>query len=87
MLLATQQLHPAGLDRIDFDGALGEAADILGVPASVLRSDQELATVRAAKAQVQEQAAQLAAMQSVAESAGAAAPMVAAISKAQGNGG
>ena len=87
MLLATQQLHPAGLDRIDFDGALGEAADILGVPASVLRSDQELATVRAAKAQVQEQAAQLAAMQSVAQAAGQAAPMVSAISKAQGNGG
>jgi hypothetical protein len=84
MLIAIQQLHPAALDTIDFDKALAVSADIMGVPASVLRGESELAQVRAAKMQAQQEAAQLAGMQAIAESAGKAAPMVKALQPQNG---
>jgi hypothetical protein len=84
MLIAVQQLHPASLDTIDFDKALAVSADIMGVPPSVLRGAEELAQVRAAKMQAQQEAAQLAQMQAIAQAAGQAAPMVKALQPTTG---
>lgn len=86
MLLAVQQLHPAGMDKVDFDRALDVTAEVMGVPPSILRTERELREVRAAKVQAQQEAAQLSAMGAVAEAAGNAAPMVKALQPQNGGG-
>lgn len=61
--------HPEALDRIDFDKAMPDVGEVLGVPATWIVSDEELVAIR--QQQAQEQAAQQAAAV-VPEAAGAA---------------
>ncbi len=49
------QFDPGVIDKIDFDQAVDEAAEILDVPTSIIRSDDDVAEVRAAKQQVMNQ--------------------------------
>lgn len=66
------QVWPQVTDKFDADAALEEAGDMLGTPAKVLRSGDELDAVRQARAQ-QESAAQAAASAGpIAQAAGAA---------------
>ena len=50
------QLDPTILDRIDSDAAIKKHSDLLGLPADLLRSDDELAALRQARQQAQQQA-------------------------------
>ena len=56
-----------------------QATAMLGVPAKILRSNEEVAEIRNQRAQAEAQAAQLAQAQQEANIAQAAAPMVKAI--------
>lgn len=49
--------NPAVLDKVDFDQTVDEYGEAVGVPASIVRSDDAVAKIRADRAQ-QEQAAQ-----------------------------
>jgi hypothetical protein len=64
------QLDPGVLDRFDLSEAVQKYAELYGVPAKVIRSDQEVAQIREAKAQAQVQQAK-AAMQMQEMGAGA----------------
>lgn len=61
------QTHPEALDKLDADQAIDEYGDITGIPANILRSDDEVQAIRQARAEAQQQAAQ-------AEQAAALAP-------------
>jgi hypothetical protein len=50
------QLDPGILDRIDSDAVLKKHADLLGLPADMMRTDKELEGVRQAKQQAAQQA-------------------------------
>lgn len=54
-------LAPAVLDKVDFDQAVDEFANDVGVPPAIVRSDDQVAKLREAK-QAQQQQAQMAAM-------------------------
>lgn len=54
------QLDPRAMDKLDTDQAIDVYADMLGADPSIIRADDDVAALRAARAQ-QEQAAQLAA--------------------------
>jgi len=54
-------VNPAALDKINFDEAVDEYGYRAGAPAKLIRSDKEVAAIRAQRQQ-QEQAAQMAAM-------------------------
>jgi hypothetical protein len=60
---------PALLDKIEWDNALDVVATALGTPARVVRSNDEVAAIRQARAQAQAQAAQLEAMKEGAQAA------------------
>lgn len=64
--------QPTVFDKIDFDQSADEYADALGVPASVVRSDEQVAEIREDRAQQQQQAQLAAAAQPVAQAAKAA---------------
>lgn len=51
------QTHPEALDKLDADQAMDEYGDITGIPANILRSDDEVQAIRQARAQQQQQAA------------------------------
>lgn len=53
------QLSPAALDKLDLDQLVDEYADSLGVPPATVRPDEEVAAMRADRAQQQQQQAQL----------------------------
>lgn len=61
------QLNPAALDKLDVDQAMDEMGNMLGVPAGVIRSDDEVKVIRderkQAQAAAQQQQAMLAATQ------------------------
>lgn len=63
------QFEPAVLDKIDFDAAVDEIGDSLDIPASILRTDDELDIIRDAKAQQQQLQATAQGAQQVAETA------------------
>lgn len=52
------QLDPSVLDRFDLSEAVQKYAELYGVPAKIIRSDQETAQIREARAQAQAQQAQ-----------------------------
>lgn len=54
-------MNPAALDKVDFDQTIDEYADAMGIPPRMIRSDDDVAADRDAKAQ-QQQATQAAAM-------------------------
>lgn len=64
---------PSVLDKLDFDQCVDELAATAGVPARVLRSDEEVAERRTA---AQEQAAQMQAPEQIAKLAGAVSSVV-----------
>lgn len=51
-------VKPEALDKVDIDQALDEIAKGLGTPGSVIRSDEDVAKLREARAAAQQQAAQ-----------------------------
>jgi hypothetical protein len=63
------QMAPEVLDKLDADQAMDEYARMLGVPASVVRSDEAVAELRQARAQQQQQAQQMAAASQMAQAA------------------
>ena len=70
VLPAVQAMQdPALLDKIEWDNALDVVATALGAPARVVRSNDEVAAIRQARAQAQAQAAQLEAMKEGAQAA------------------
>ena len=70
------------LDNFDLDDAARDQSQIVGLPASYLRSVQERDAVRAQRGQMQRQQQEMAMMSQVAESAGKAAPALTAVSQA-----
>jgi len=48
------QVNPAVLDIVDFDNAADELADIRGVPERLMKSDEDIAAVRDARAKAQQ---------------------------------
>lgn len=58
---------PEVLDKIDFDEAVDITADITGLNPKVIRDDDEVQQIREGRAQLQEQAAQLQALQASAD--------------------
>lgn len=56
------QINPAILDKANFDQLADEYADAVGVSPKVNRSDEEVAEIRAAKAQAEQAQAQMMAM-------------------------
>ena len=72
----TAQIDPSVLDNIDFDKAVQHYVDDLGAPASIVRSEEDVRSLREqraqAQAQAQQQAQAQAAVQSVSDLSGAA---------------
>lgn len=68
-------LNPGVLHKIDFDQAVDEMADAIGVPPKIIRSDEEVADMRAEEAKKAAQQEQMMMMQQMAATAkdGAAA--------------
>jgi len=79
-------LFPDILDRLDPQLTADGIFDLRGVPAKWLRSDEELAQFRAAKAQQHQQELAMANAQQAAETIGKAGPGVKALSEARGGG-
>lgn len=63
------QAWPEVKDKIDADQAIDDYADRMGVPANLIRDDEEVEGMRAARAQAQQQAAQAEMMASSANAA------------------
>jgi len=53
------EVHPEALDKVDFDQTIDEYGDMVSVPQGVVRSDDDVAAIRAERAK-QQQAAQAA---------------------------
>jgi hypothetical protein len=77
------QIDPAIGDNLDGDKMLKYVMDIYGVPGKLLHKDQEVSEKREARANAQEQAAQEAQGQAVANQIGAAGPAIAQLQQAQ----
>jgi hypothetical protein len=73
------QLDPGIFDYIDMDGLVKFITRTIGVPASVLRAEGEVTSMREARAEQQAQQAQLDQASQVADAAGAAAPALKAV--------
>lgn len=71
-LIQEAQVNPNSLDTYDWDGAAAERGKLLGVPAKLLRSADEIAAVRDARQKAQQAAAAAAAMNTGAQSFAAA---------------
>jgi hypothetical protein len=78
MLLVVQELaqaqgaagvHPDVLDKFNTDQAIDEVGTDWGIPASIIRSDDEVAAIRQQRAQAQAQAQKLAAMEQMSQTA------------------
>lgn len=54
-------LYPAALDKVDFDQAIDEYADISGTPARMIRSDDAVAALRKSRAEAEAQEKNMAA--------------------------
>ena len=79
LMTPLSQLDPGIMDYVDSDGISKHLIKILGVPATAVRGDREVAMMRAQRQEQQaEQAEQMQLMQT-AEAAGNAAPMVRAV--------
>lgn len=64
-------VNPEVLDKIDFDQALDEYTDIQGLPPGIVRSDEDVAKVRASRAQQQQMQAIAASAQPLQQAAAA----------------
>jgi hypothetical protein len=66
---AQMQMPPTALDKLDIDQALDEYREMTGAPPSIIRSDDQVDRLRAARAQQQAQAQRAAAVQQAAGTA------------------
>ena len=78
MLAPLSQVNPTVFDYVDMDGLAKYIIRVLGVPASTIKSDQQVAQEREARQQQQQMAEQQEALQT-AEAAGKAAPALKAL--------
>jgi hypothetical protein len=78
IMLQIGQVAPV-TDFLDADGLVRYIAETTGIPATVLRSDEQVAEVRRQQAQVQAQQAQMQQAMQTAEAAGAVAPLIKAV--------
>jgi len=78
------QGQPAPLDVLKIDDAMMEAAEVWGVRASVLRSDEELEALKEAKAEDAQAAARAEAQRADAQALGSAAPALKVMGENQG---
>ncbi len=62
-------VHPDVLDKFNTDQAIDEIGTDWGIPATIIRSDEEVAAIRAQRAQAQAQAQKLQAMESMTQAA------------------
>lgn len=74
IIVGIAQLDPSVVDNIDYDKAVLLAGEILGVSAKLLRDPDQVKRMRDARAKQQQQEKQLAAVSTIAEAAGKAAP-------------
>ena len=79
MLAPLSQVNPAVFDYVDMDGLAKYVIRILGVPASTIKSDQQVAQEREARQQMQQQMAEQQEALQTAEAAGKAAPALKAL--------
>jgi hypothetical protein len=79
LMTPLSQLDPSIMDYVDSDGISRHLIKILSVPATAVRGDQEVAVLRAQRAQQQAAMAEQQQLMQTAEAAGNAAPMVRAI--------
>ena len=79
LMTPLSQLDPSIMDYVDSDGISRHLIKILSVPAMAVRGDQEVAVLRAQRAQQQAAMAEQQQLMQTAEAAGNAAPMVRAI--------
>jgi hypothetical protein len=63
------EMNPESLDKIDFDQAIDETAEMLGVPATIIRSDEDVQAMRAEREQQIQRQQQLAAAEQAAKTA------------------
>ena len=73
------QIEPGIFDYVDMDGLVKFVARTVGVPASVLRSENEVMGIREERQQAEAQQQEMMQAQQVAETAGAAAPALKAV--------
>lgn len=76
------QVEPTVMDNFDLDRAARKIAEVRGVPATVTRSEDEVAKIRAARAEEAQKQQQMQEAMAIAEGAGKAAPMVKALQPA-----
>ena len=79
LMAPLSQLNPEIMDYIDADGISKHLIKILGVPATAVRGDREVAMMREEKAEAQQAAQQQQELMQGAEAAGTAAPMLRAL--------
>ena len=77
------QLAPSTLDYIDPPGLVKNIIKILGLPATMIRSDAEVQQIAEEKAEAQQQQAQMQEQMAQSEMARNAAPAVQAVSNAE----
>ena len=82
MMQPIASLDPGALDHIDTDGLAKHVISVLGIPASVVRGEFEVAMIREQRAQQQQQQAEMQQAMALAEGAGKAAPAVKAVGEA-----
>ena len=75
------QINPQVFDYIDFDGVAKHLIKVLGIPASAVKSDQDVFAAREERAAQQQQMMEQQQLAQGAESMGKAAPMVAAVNE------
>lgn len=81
--------NPEVLDKVDIDAALDEYAEAIGVPASIIRAEDEVTSLRQKRAAAQQQAEQMAAaagVAGIAKTGAEAAQTLAATDTNTGNG-
>ena len=83
MIQPIASMDPAALDHIDIDGLARHVIKVLGIPATVIRSDIEVMMLREQRAQQQQQQAEMQQAAMAAEAAGKAAPAVKAVNEMQ----
>ena len=71
------------MDYLDSDKLVKHITDVLGVPRKVLRSDQEVASIRQQQAELAQQQAEIQEAQQVAEAGGKVAPLVKELNNAR----
>ena len=83
MMQPIASMDPTALDHIDVDGLAKHVIKVLGIPATVIRSDIEVMMLREQRAQQQQQQAEMQQAAMAAEAAGKAAPAVKAVNEMQ----